>query len=266
MKEFLANLTSTWWGILIICAVALAVWIALSALLYRQFFKRFYDIVLSGFAILCLSPILLILIIVGAIKMKGNPFFTQLRPGKINKKTGKEKIFKLIKFRTMTNAKDKDGNLLPDDKRLTRYGKILRSTSLDELPELINIFVGHMSIVGPRPQLVRDMVFMTEEQRARHKVTPGLTGLAQCSGRNNMTWEKRFGYDLEYTEEITLIKDVSIIFKTVLGVLKREGINEEGMATAMDLGDYLLETNKVSKEVYDDKQSEAKEIIRGIYE
>ncbi|MBQ9734553.1 MAG: sugar transferase, partial [Clostridia bacterium] len=151
LKDFLTTLTAEWWGILIICVLALAVWLLLSALLYRVFFKRFYDIVLSGLALLVLSPILLILIVLGAIKMKGNPFFTQLRPGKINKKTGKEKIFKLIKFRTMTNAKDENGNLLPDDKRLTRYGKILRSTSLDELPELINIFIGNMSIVGPRP-------------------------------------------------------------------------------------------------------------------
>lgn len=226
MKEFLANLTSTWWGILIICAVALVVWIALSALLYRQFFKRFYDVVLSGFAILCLSPILLILIIVGAIKMKGNPFFTQLRPGKINKKTGKEKIFKLIKFRTMTNAKDKDGNLLPDDKRLTRYGKILRSTSLDELPELINIFVGHMSIVGPRPLLVKYLPYYTEEERHRHDVRPGLTGLAQVNGRNFMSWEDIFKNDLRYVSNVNMINDVKIILLTVKKVLCRADIED----------------------------------------
>ena len=163
MKEFLENLISTWWGILIICLVCVAVWILLSALLYRQFFKRFYDIVLSVMAIIVFSPLLLLLIIVGAIKMKGNPFFTQLRPGrrkKLSKKQclkqnvpygtyGKEKIFKLIKFRTMTCEKDENGQLLPDEKRLTKYGKFLRGTSLDELPELFNIFVGHMSIVGP---------------------------------------------------------------------------------------------------------------------
>ena len=162
MDKIFNALISTWWGILIICVVGLAVWLCLSALLYKVFFKRFYDILLSGLAIIVLSPVLLVLIVLGAIKMKGNPFFTQLRPGKNGK------IFKLIKFRTMTCEKDENGNLLPDDQRLTKYGKTLRSTSLDELPELFNIFVGDMSIVGPRPQLVRDMVFMSDEQNKRH--------------------------------------------------------------------------------------------------
>lgn len=255
MEQFLENLVSTWWGITIICALALILWIALSALLYRPFFKRFYDIVLSAFALILLSPVLLVLIILGAIKMKGNPFFTQLRPGK------NEKIFKLIKFRTMTNARDENGNLLPDDKRLTRYGKILRSTSLDELPELINILIGNMSLIGPRPQLVRDMVFMTDEQRKRHSVLPGLTGLAQCSGRNNMSWEKKFEYDLKYIEKISLFRDLVILFKTVFKVFKRDGISEEGMATAADLGDYLLSLGSVKAEEYQQKQQEAKELM-----
>ena len=167
MREFLEKLVTTWWGVSIIVILALAVWLLLSSALYRLFFKRFYDILLSGLALLVLSPILLILIIVGAIKMKGNPFFTQLRPGKINKRTGKEKIFNLIKFRTMTNEKDAEGNLLPDEKRLTKYGKFLRSTSLDELPELINIFIGNMSIVGPRPLLVKYLSRYNDEQRKR---------------------------------------------------------------------------------------------------
>ena len=264
MMGILNDLVSHWWGILIICLVCVALLGILSIVFYRQFFKRFYDVVLSGIAILLLSPVFLILIILGAIKMKGNPFFVQLRPGKKNKKTGEEKIFKLIKFRTMTNAKDKDGKLLPDDKRLTKYGKVLRSTSLDELPELFNMFVGHMSIVGPRPQLVRDMVFMTDVQRERHSVKPGLTGLAQCSGRNNMTWEQRFEYDLQYVGKITLFGDIKILLKTVISVFKREGINEEGMATAMDFGDYLLQTKKIEKAEYDEKQAEAKEIISKI--
>jgi lipopolysaccharide/colanic/teichoic acid biosynthesis glycosyltransferase len=198
----LEKLVTQWWGILILCVFAVCLLLVLSALLYRQFFKRFYDLVLSGIAIIVLSPILIILIVVGAIKMKGNPFFTQLRPGRKNKKTGKEKIFRLIKFRTMTCEKDENGNLLPDEKRLTKYGKLLRSTSLDELPELFNIFIGHMSIVGPRPQLVRDMVFMSDEQRTRHNIKPGLTGLAQVNGRNNITWEEKFEYDLEYIKKI----------------------------------------------------------------
>ena len=151
MKEFFQNLVTTWWGITVICVLCIAVWLLMSILLYRQFFKRFYDIVLSGLAIIIFSPLLLLLVIIGAIKMKGNPFFTQPRPGK------KEKVFKLVKFRTMTCEKDENGNLLPDAKRLTRYGKMLRSTSLDELPELFNIFAGQMSIVGPRPLLVKDM-------------------------------------------------------------------------------------------------------------
>ncbi len=229
--------------------------------MYASFFKRVIDFLLSLVALLVLSPILLVLIIIGAIAMKGNPFFTQMRPGMINKNSGKEKIFKLIKFRTMSNAKDKDGNLLPDEVRLNKYGKFLRSTSLDELPELLNIIKGDMAVVGPRPQLVRDMVFMSEEERKRHSVRPGLTGLAQCSGRNNMTWEKKFEYDLEYIKKITFFGDIKIMFKTVGKVFARDGINEEGMATAMDLGDYLLECGKVDKNEYEEKQAEAKELL-----
>ena len=250
-----------WYWIVLICVGAVAFWVLLSAVLYKPFFKRFYDIVLSFFAIIVLSPLLLLLMIIGAIAMKGNPFFTQLRPGRKNKKTGQEKIFKLIKFRTMSNAKDENDNLLPDEVRLNKYGKFLRSISLDELPELINIFIGDLSIVGPRPQLVRDMVFMTDEQRQRHNVRQGLTGLAQCSGRNNMTWDQKFAYDLEYVKKITLWNDIKILFKTVFKVLKRDGINEEGMATAEDYGDYLLNNHLVSKEEYDKKQKEAKLLI-----
>ena len=261
MKEFFEKLISEWWGITIIVVVALAVWMLLSALLYRPFFKRFYDIVLSGLALIILSPILLILIILGAIKMKGNPFFTQMRPGKINKKTGKEKIFKLIKFRTMTSEKDENGDLLPDEKRLTKYGRILRSTSLDELPELINIFIGDMSIVGPRPQLVRDMVFMNDTQRSRHTVRPGLTGLAQVSGRNNMTWEKKFEYDLQYIQKISLWKDVGVIFLTVFKVLKRSDIAREGTVSDIDFGDWLLQKDVITEEVYIKKLQETKNIL-----
>lgn len=251
-------LYTTWYGILIICLLALMVLLILSTLLYRQFFKRFYDILLSFIAIIVLSPLLLILIVVGAIVMKGNPFFTQLRPGK------NEKIFKLIKFRTMTNAKDKEGNLLPDEKRLVKYGKFLRSTSLDELPELFNILIGSMTIIGPRPQLVRDMVFMTPEQRNRHNVKPGLSGLAQCNGRNEMSWEKKFEYDLKYIEHIGLWFDIRIIFKTIFKVFKREGITDGEMATAMDLGDYLLENSFISRETYEIKQAEAEKILNEV--
>ena len=230
--------------------------------MYSNFFKRIFDLFLSLFALIVLSPVLLVLMIIGAVAMKGNPFFTQLRPGKISKRTGKEKIFKLIKFRTMSNAKDKDGNLLPDSVRLNAYGRFLRSTSLDELPELLNILVGNMAIVGPRPQLVRDLVFMTDEQRVRHTVRPGLTGLAQVNGRNNITWEEKFDYDLKYISKITLFGDLKIIIKTALKVLKRSDTVREGTDSDIDFGDWLIKEGKVTKEEYDEKQNEAKELMR----
>ncbi|MBQ3064014.1 MAG: sugar transferase [Clostridia bacterium] len=224
--------------------------------MYRHFWKRVMDFTLALLALLVLSPILLVLTIIGAIVMRGNPFFTQLRPGK------NEKIFRLIKFRSMTNKRAPNGELLSDEERLVPYGKFLRSTSLDELPSLLNIIKGDLSIVGPRPQLVRDMVFMTAEQRRRHTVRPGLTGLAQCNGRNNMSWEKKFEYDLQYIEKITFWGDVKIIVKTALKVVKRDGINEEGMATAEDLGDYLLGKGEVDADTYAARQAEAKELMR----
>lgn len=229
--------------------------------MYINFFKRFFDFSLSLLALAILSPLLLILALAGAIAMGGNPFFTQLRPGKKDK-SGNEKIFKLIKFRTMSNKKDKDGNLLPDDQRLNRYGRILRSTSLDELPELINILKGDMSIVGPRPQLVRDMVFMSEDVRKRHNVRPGLTGLAQVNGRNNITWEKKFEYDLQYINEITLINDIKILFQTVAKVFKRSDTVREGTESDIDFGDWLILEGKVDKSTYDEKQAEAKELMK----
>ncbi len=187
--------------------------------MYRKFFKRFFDFILSLLALAVLSPILLILVIVGTIFMKGNPFFTQERPGK------DEKIFRLIKFRTMDNRKDKDGNLLPDDVRLNKYGRILRSTSLDELPELINILKGDMSIVGPRPLLVEYLPYYYENERHRHDLRPGLTGLAQVNGRNAIdSWEERFEYDIEYINKCSLKMDIGIIFKTIYKVLKRSDI------------------------------------------
>lgn len=229
--------------------------------MYAKFFKRLMDFTLSLMALLFLLPILVILAIIGAITMQGNPFFTQQRPGRIDKKTGKEKIFKLIKFRTMSNAKDKDGNLLPDAVRLNKYGQLLRKTSLDELPELLNIIKGDMSIVGPRPQLVRDMVFMSDEQRKRHLVRPGLTGLAQISGRNNITWEEKFDFDLKYMEKITFLGDVKIIFGTVSKVFAADDVVREGTVSDMDFGDWLLSEGKIERAEYDEKQVEAKEIL-----
>lgn len=192
--------------------------------MYAKFFKRVIDFLLSLIALLILSPIFLIFIIIGAIAMRGNPFFTQLRPGKIGK-DGNEKIFRLIKFRTMSNAKDKNGNLLPDEKRLNGYGKFLRKMSIDELPELINILIGDMSIVGPRPLLVKYLPLYNDEQRKRHIVRPGLTGYAQAYGRNSLTWNEKFKKDVYYVEKLSFFLDIKIIFKTVLVVLKRDGIS-----------------------------------------
>ena len=222
---------------------------------YEHNIKRPLDFLLSLCAIIVLSPVILILTIVGAIKMKGNPFFTQLRPGK------DEKIFRLIKFRTMTCETDANGRLLPDEQRLVPYGKFLRSTSLDELPELFNILIGDMSIVGPRPQLVRDMVFMTARQRQRHTVRQGLTGLAQVCGRNSLTWKERLNYDLKYLDNITIMNDFWIVALTIYKVLKRDGINEEGQATTMDLGDSLYQNGLITREYYQEKQREAEDII-----
>ena len=212
--------------------------------MYAKFFKRMIDFTLSLIALIVLSPILLILIIVTAIAMKGNPFFTQLRPGKIDKKTGKEKIFKLIKFRTMSNAKDKDGNLLLDDVRLNKFGKILRSTSLDELPELINILKGDMAIVGPRPLLPEYLPYYTKEERHRHDVRPGLTGWAQVNGRNSLDWNKRFALDVEYVRNISLIKDIKILFLTVKKVLNHSDIAEDTNKTEGNFAQIRKESMK----------------------
>lgn len=193
--------------------------------MYANCLKRVLDFILSLLAIICLSPLLLLLMILGYFKMKGNPFFTQERPG------WHEKIFKLVKFRTMTNEKDKDGNLLPDDMRLNDYGKFLRSTSLDELPELYNILKGDMSIIGPRPLLVRYLPRYNDEQRHRHDVRPGLTGYAQAHGRNAVTWEEKFKMDVWYTKNVSFKTDWGIFWDTVRVVLKREGISSETSAT-----------------------------------
>ncbi len=193
--------------------------------MYTKVFKRMLDFIISLFGIVVLSPLFLILIIIGTVKMKGNPLFTQERPGY------REKIFKLVKFRTMTNEKDENGNLLPDEKRLIPYGKFLRSTSLDEIPELFNILKGDMAIIGPRPLLVRYLDRYSDEQHHRHDVRPGLTGYAQAHGRNALSWEDRFDMDLWYVKNISFITDIKIIIDTVKAVLKKDGINSENSAT-----------------------------------
>lgn len=197
---------------------------------YERLIKRPLDFLLALLALIVLSPLFVILIVAGTIAMKGNPFFTQLRPGRIGK-DGKEMIFKLIKFRTMSNAKDKEGNLLPDEKRLNRYGCSLRALSLDELPELINMIKGDMAVVGPRPLLTQYLSRYNAQQARRHEVRPGLTGLAQVNGRNSISWEEKFDWDVRYVDQITFLGDAKIVLDTVRTVLKREGISGEEVAT-----------------------------------
>lgn len=223
--------------------------------IYEKYIKRLIDFICALAALIVLSPVLLITALLVRVKLGSPVIFAQDRPGR------DEKIFKLYKFRTMTSETDEHGNLLPDEIRLTSFGKKLRDTSLDELPELLNILKGDMSIVGPRPQLVRDMVFMNEEQRKRHSVTPGLTGLAQVNGRNNITWEQKFEYDLKYIENITFVEDVKIIFRTVGKVFKKADTVREGTASDMDFGDWLLQKGDVNQTEYEKKQHEAKMLL-----
>ena len=227
---------------------------------YERYIKRPQDFLCALLALFFLSPVLLVTAVLVRIKLGSPVIFKQKRPGK------DEKIFTLYKFRTMTDKKDKDGNLLPDEVRLTSFGKKLRATSLDELPELFNILKGDMAVVGPRPLLVRDMVFMTTKQRKRHSVRPGLTGLAQVNGRNAIDWEKKLAYDQEYIKKITFLEDVKIIWKTIQkALLSQEGITEEGMATAEDYGDYLLRLEKIGRQEYEYKQRKAQKYQQGEY-
>lgn len=216
-----------WYWILLIVLGSILLLFILTIIFYRQFFKRFWDFVLSLTAIIVLSPLLLVLTIVGAIAMHGNPFFVQKRPGK------NERIFNLIKFRSMSNKKDKDGNLLPDEQRLGKYGKILRSTSLDELPELFCTLIGTMSLIGPRPLLIEYLPRYNAEQKHRYDVRPGLTGYAQCHGRNSISWKEKFELDVWYTKHITFFVDIKIIFETIKIVLKRDGISS-GTSVTME--------------------------------
>lgn len=217
--------------------------------LYRHFFKRLLDIILSLLAIVILSPVFLVITVLVRVKLGSPVIFKQRRPGRKDG-NGQEQIFTLCKFRSMTDKHDASGTLLPDSERLTRFGRVLRSTSLDELPELWNILKGDMSIIGPRPQLVKDLVFMSDEVRKRHDVRPGLTGLAQAKGRNGLSWDERLAYDLEYVYKCSFVFDVKIIFMTIASVLKREGITEEGLDTSTDYGDWLLKEGRITKETY----------------
>lgn len=226
--------------------------------IYEKFFKRFFDLIISFLAIIILSPFFLLTYILSLIFLGGNPIFKQYRPGKNGK------IFALYKFRSMTNKKDKDGNLLPDKDRITWWGKVLRKTSLDELPQLFNILKGDMSIIGPRPRMVEECVFLDETQQDRFLVRPGITGWAQVNGRNSITFDKVVQFDKEYVEKISLGMDIKIFFKTIGYVLGRgkKDINKEGTVSNEFHGDYLLRTNQITREYYDEKISLAKQMIK----
>lgn len=223
--------------------------------LYELFFKRFFDFTLSLLAIIVLSPVFLIVWICSKFSIGGKAIFAQYRPGKNGK------IFKLYKFRSMTNKTDENGNLLPDAQRITKFGKIIRKLSLDELPQLINILKGDMSIVGPRPRMVEECVFLDETQQDRFKVKPGITGWAQVNGRNSITFDKVVQFDKEYVEKISFWFDIKILFKTVGYVFKRKGINKEGTVSNEFHGDYLLRTGQITEEYYNEKISLAKSMI-----
>lgn len=228
---------------------------------YEKYIKRGIDVVCAMGAIVVFSPLYLGVAILVRVKLGSPVLFTQDRPGLIGE-DGKETIFKMYKFRSMTDEKDENGELLPDDIRLTKFGKWLRNTSLDELPEAFNILNGSMSVIGPRPQLVRDMVFMSDEQRMRHTAKPGLSGLAQVNGRNAISWEDKIGWDLKYIKKVSFLGDLKIILSTVKkAFIKQEGITQDDMATAEDLGDYLLRTGKVEEADYNKKQIEARKIL-----
>lgn len=223
--------------------------------MYRNFFKRIIDFVGSLLAILLLSLLIIILAIIVRIKLGGPVIFKQQRPGKNGK------IFTLYKFRSMSNKKDENGNLLPDEQRLTKFGKNLRATSLDELPELFNILKGDMAFIGPRPLLIKDYVFFDEEVMKRQSVRPGLSGLAQINGRNNISWEKKFEYDLEYVKKITFWKDTKIFFRSIFKAAKKDDVYKEGFATDEDYGDYLLRTSKINADYYNQQIEYSRSLI-----
>ena len=244
--------------VIVLAIVNLLLW---SEVFYKQFFKRFYDIICALLALIVFCWLYAIIAILVKIKLGSPVLFTQIRPGKKGK-YGKEKLFKLYKFRTMTDERDGNGNLLPDDVRLTKFGAFLRSTSLDEIPEALNILKGDMSIIGPRPQLVRDMVFMDEKQRMRHSEKPGMSGLAQVKGRNAITWEEKLNWDLKYVENVSFFCDVRIVFETVIvAFVNKKGITDGKNVTALDYGDALLIAGRIDKSEFDKKQASARSIV-----
>lgn len=230
---------------------------------YEKYIKRILDIICALLAMIVFCWLYAIIAIVVRLKLGSPVLFKQPRPGLINPKTGKEKIFTLYKFRTMSDKRDQNGDLLPDKERLGKFGEMLRATSFDELPEAINILKGDMSVIGPRPQLVRDMVFMTDQQRMRHSAKPGMSGLAQVSGRNALTWEDKISWDLKYIEKITFWGDVKLVLKTVkVALIKQENVTDGEHATALDFGDALLKDGKVTREKYNALQAYAKDLLK----
>lgn len=228
--------------------------------IYEKYVKRALDIFCSLMAIIVFSWLYIIIAIIVKIKMGSPVIFKQPRPGVINPQTRKEKIFYMYKFRTMSNEKDENGNLLSDEKRLSKFGKMLRATSLDELPEAFNILKGDMSVIGPRPQLVRDMVFMSEKQRLRHITKPGLSGLAQVKGRNSISWDEKLNWDLIYINNISFLNDLKIIIMTVIKVFGNNETSEE-IDVTLDYGDELLRDGKITKKDYDSLQAKANCIL-----
>ena len=230
---------------------------------YEKYIKRLLDIICSLLTIFVLWWLYVVIAILVRIKLGSPVLFKQPRPGLIDPKTGQEKIFDMYKFRTMSDARDANGELLPDEERLGEFGKKLRATSLDEIPEIFNILKGDMSVIGPRPQLVRDMVFMTDEQRMRHTAKPGLSGLAQVMGRNAISWEDKFKWDLKYIENVSFLGDWSIIWITIKKVFMRGNITEssEEIDVTLDYGDVLLKEKRVTQKKYDTLQTVAKQLI-----
>ena len=245
-----------WYWILTIVLGSTTLLLLVMSLFYYPFFKRVCDIICALAVFIFLWPLYLIVAILVKAKLGSPIYFKQVRPGKDGK------LFTIYKFRTMTDEKDEHGNLLPDGDRLTKFGKWLRKTSLDEMPEAINILKGDMSVIGPRPFLVKDMVFFDEKTMKRQSVKPGLSGLAQVNGRNGISWEDKFKYDLKYIGHVSLWKDISLVFKTVFkSFVKKENINRDGFDTDENYGDYLLRTKQVERKEYDSKCALSKQLI-----
>jgi len=245
-----------WYWILTIVLGSIALLLLIMSFFYYPFFKRVCDIICALAVFIFLWPLYLVMAILVKSKLGSPIYFKQARPGKDGK------LFTMYKFRSMSNKKDENGNLLPDGERLTKFGKWLRKTSLDEMPEAINILKGDMSVIGPRPFLVKDYVFFDEETMKRQSVKPGLSGLAQVNGRNGISWEDKFKYDLQYIRKMSFWKDLKIVFKSIFkSFVKKENINREGFDTDEDYGDYLLRTDKISKQEYESKILNAKELL-----